>query len=77
MGNPFYNRFQNNSGPFGQFANLQQQFNQFASSFQGDPQQQIQQLLDSGKMTQEQYNWANNMARIYQNMAKMYQNIFR
>ena len=33
-------------------------FNQFRQSFKGDPQQQVQQLLNSGKVSQEQYNAA-------------------
>lgn len=32
------------------------QFNQFKNVFNGDPRQQVQQLLNSGKVSQEQYN---------------------
>lgn len=35
-----------------------QQFQQFRRTFQGDPRQQIQQMLNSGKITQAQYNQA-------------------
>lgn len=69
MGNPFYNRFQNRpQGPFGQFQNLKQQFDQFRSQFQGDPREQVQNLLDSGKMSQEQFNQLSNLAKMYQNL---------
>ena len=72
MGNPFYNRFNNNNqfntGPLGQLMNLKQQFNAFRQQFQGDPQQQVQQLLDSGQMTQEQFNKLSNMAKMYQSL---------
>jgi hypothetical protein len=33
-------------------------FKQFKSMFNGDPQQQVQQLLNSGKVSQDQYNAA-------------------
>jgi len=33
-----------------------EKFNQFKSTFTGNPQQQVQQLLNSGKMSQEQFN---------------------
>ena len=42
----------------GQGNDLISRFNQFRQSFKGDPQQQVQQLLNSGKVTQEQYNAA-------------------
>lgn len=38
-------------------------FQQFKQSFTGDPQQQVQQLLNSGKVSQEQYNQAVQMAQ--------------
>lgn len=43
-------------------AGLLQQFQQFRQGFRGDPQQQIQQMLNSGKISQEQYNKAVQMA---------------
>lgn len=42
--------------PFANIAQTMQQFQQFKQSFQGDPSQQVQQLLNSGQMTQEQLN---------------------
>lgn len=38
--------------------NIIQQFNQFKKSFSGNPQQMIQQMLNSGKITQDQLNSA-------------------
>lgn len=35
-----------------------QQFMQFKQSFKGDPKQQVQQMLNSGKVSQDQYNAA-------------------
>ena len=37
---------------------LMQRFNQFRQMFKGDPQQQIQQMLNSGRISQAQYNQA-------------------
>lgn len=39
-------------------ANFMNQLQQFRRTFQGDPRQQIQQMLNSGKVTQAQYNQA-------------------
>lgn len=52
------------------FANLINQFNRFRQSFQGDPQQQVQQLLNSGQMTQQQFNQLSQAATQFQNMMK-------
>ena len=38
--------------------NTMSNFKQFKSMFNGDPQQQVQQLLNSGKVSQDQYNAA-------------------
>jgi hypothetical protein len=47
-----------------------QQFNQFRANFQGDPQQQVQQLLNSGKMTQQQFNQLQGLATQFQRLLK-------
>ena len=39
-----------------------QKFNQFRQMFKGDPQQQVQQMLNSGKISHAQYNQAVQMA---------------
>ena len=39
-----------------------QKFNQFRQMFKGDPQQLVQQMLNSGKISQAQYNQAVQMA---------------
>lgn len=41
--------------------NMMQKFNDFCQTFQGDPRQKAQQLLNSGQMTQEQFAQLNNM----------------
>ena len=57
MNNQLFQRF---GGP----QNFINQFNQFRQNFsnQQNPQQMVQQLLDSGKMTQEQFNQLSQMA---------------
>ena len=48
--------------------NLVNQLNQFRQSFSGEPKQQVQQLLNSGRMSQSQYNQLSQMATQIQNM---------
>lgn len=47
---------------------LMQRFQQFQRTFQGDPRQQVQQLLNSGRVSQAQYNQAVQMAQQLQRM---------
>ena len=42
--------------------NFIQQFTNFARTFQGNPQQIVQNLMQSGRVTQDQYNQAVNIA---------------
>ena len=42
--------------PTNNMVNLLSQFNQFRSTFSGNPEQQVKQLLQSGRMSQEQFN---------------------
>ena len=39
-----------------------QRFQQFKQNFKGNPQEQVQQMLQSGKITQQQYDAAVQMA---------------
>ena len=65
MANPLYNMMGNtNSQP----NNLIARFNQFRQNFKGDPRQQIQELLNSGKVSQQQYDKAVQMAQQFQRM---------
>lgn len=47
---------------------LIQRFQQFQQAFKGDAKQQVQQLLNSGKVSQAQYNQAVQMAQQFQKM---------
>lgn len=40
---------------FNQSNNILSQFEQFKASFTGNPKEEVQKLLDSGKMSQEMY----------------------
>ena len=50
-------------GPMGNIMQIMQQFNQFRSTFQGDPKAQVEQLLKSGKMSEEQYKQLEAIAK--------------
>lgn len=39
-----------------------QQFQQFKNNFKGNPQEQVQQMLQSGRISQQQYEQAVQMA---------------
>lgn len=43
-------------------ANMMEQFEKFKQSFHGDAKAQVQQMLNSGQITQEQFNRASQMA---------------
>lgn len=69
MSNPLFDMFGNSQ--FGNMAGLVQQFQQFKNTFRGDPQLQIQQLLNSGKISQQQYDQAVQQAKAFQKMLGM------
>lgn len=52
----------------GNMQNFMSQFNQFRQGFQGNSQQQVQQLLNSGRMNQQQYNELYAAAKQIQSM---------
>ena len=65
--NPIYQAMMQNL-PTNNVMNLMQRFQQFRQMFQGDPKQQVQQLLNSGKVSQAEYNQAVQMANQLKNM---------
>lgn len=67
MGNPFFNQNQPMGSP-NPMMNMLQQFQQFKANFQGDPRQRVQELLNSGQMSQQQFNYLSNLANQFQNM---------
>ena len=61
MSNPLYGSMQPQN-------NMLQRFQQFQKMFKGDPKQQVQQLLNSGRVSQSQYNQAVQMANQLQKL---------
>lgn len=57
-------------GPLGNIKNVMQQFNQFRANFTGDPKAEVQKLLQSGRMSQQQLNQLQTMARQLQQFIK-------
>ena len=54
----------------GNMGQLMQQFMQFRNTFRGDPKQQIQAMLNSGRVSQSQYNQAVQLAQQLAQMMK-------
>ena len=52
--NSLFNEFQPNR--MNRMDNFLNQFNQFRSTFNGNPEQQVKQLINSGRMSQQQFN---------------------
>ena len=72
MSNPLFNVLGGGKmpGAMGQFQQMMQQFQQFRQNFQGDPKQEVQNLLQSGKMSQQQLNQLQAMAQQFQSFLK-------
>lgn len=72
MANSLFNALGGNNVPLppslNNMQNLISRLNQFRQTFNGDPKQQVQQLLNSGKMSQNQYNQLSQLATQIQNM---------
>lgn len=68
MSNPLFNLLGGrNNGP----GNIMQQFQQFKKQMQGvNPQEEVQKLLQSGKISQEQLNKTQQMAQQMQGLFK-------
>ena len=58
MNSPLFNALGNS-----QMNSMMQRFQQFQRMFQGDPRQQVQQMLNSGRISQAQYNAAVQQAQ--------------
>ena len=55
-------------GLAGQFQGMVRQLQQFAQTFQGDPKAEVQKLLQSGAMSQQQLNQLQSMAYQVRNL---------
>ena len=65
MSNPLFGMMQGQMPMNG----MVQKFHQFRQMFKGDPKQQVQQMLNCGRVSQEQYNQAVQTA---QQIARMF-----
>ena len=69
MGSSLFNLFTSQaSAQASPMGNMLSQFNKFRSSFSGDPKQEVQKLLQSGQMSQEQFNQLSQAATQFQRM---------
>ncbi len=66
MPSPLFNTF----GNVPMNNNLIQQYKQFRSMFSGDPKQQVQQMLNSGQLSQQRFNELMNTAEQLQRMMR-------
>lgn len=67
MSNPLFQQMGQGQMPGG-LQQMMQKFQQFQQTFRGDPRQQIQQMLNSGRVTQDQYNQAVQVAQQLQKL---------
>ena len=65
MANNLYNQFGNQNNPFTQ---LMQQARDFRKQFSGNPRQEVERLLQTGQMSQSQFN---QYSQIAQQVAQM------
>lgn len=70
MSNPLFNtlggRMPQGNGPM----QMIQQFMQFKQNFKGDPKAEVEKMLQSGRISQQQLNQVQQMARQFQHMLK-------
>ena len=70
MSNPLFNALgggmPQGNGPM----QMIQQFMQFKQNFKGDPKAEVEKILQSGQISQQQLNQVQQMARQFQNLLK-------
>lgn len=70
MNNPLFNALGGSKVPANPLSNMMQAFQQFKSQFQGDPQQEVMKLVQSGQITQHQLNELQSLATQFQQFIK-------
>ena len=73
MPNPLFNalgggRAPQMPGQMGQFQRMMQQFQQFKANCNGDPKAEVEKMMQSGKLTQQQLNQLQAVARQFQGL---------
>ena len=71
MSNPLFQMFgggmpMGGNGPM----QMMQQFMQFKQNYKGNPKEEVQKMLQSGKISQQQLNQVQQMAGQFQNLLK-------
>lgn len=70
--NPLFNLLGSGGNPMSMpMADMIQKFNQFKSQFRGDPQQVIQTMLNTGQISQAQYDAAVKQANMLKDVLKL------
>lgn len=70
MANPLFNALGGGQMPgmMGQFQSMVQQFQKFRQSFQGDPKAEVEKLVQSGRISQQQLNQLQQTATQFQQL---------
>lgn len=66
MSNPLFNALGGGTkmpGRMGQFQQMMQQYQHFRQTFKGEPKAEVEKLVQSGQITQEQLNQVQQMAQ--------------
>lgn len=70
MSNPLFNALGGGMPQGNRLMQMIQQFMQFKQNFKGDPKEEVQKMLQSGKISQQQLNQVQQMAGQFQHMLK-------
>lgn len=65
------NKLYQQMGPQNPYQNIMKQFEDFKKNFTGNPQEKIQQMLNSGQISQQQYNEAVQKANMLRSLFGM------
>ena len=68
MSNPLFHALGGGQMPNNGFLQMMQQFQQFKANFQGDPKAEVEKLLQSGKLNQQQLNQLQQMANQFKQL---------
>lgn len=70
MSNPLFNALGGGMPQGNGSMQMIQQFMQFKQNFKGDPKAEVQKMLQSGRISQQQLNQVQQMAGQFQNLLK-------
>jgi hypothetical protein len=70
MSNPLFNTLGGGMAQGNGPMQMIQQFMQFKQNFKGDPKEEVQKMLQSGRISQQQLNQVQQMAGQFQHMLK-------